>query len=47
MTVDATLAYTEVLIEQLATTDDAREGMAAFAEKRRPRWAAPPEGRRG
>lgn len=47
MTVDETLAYAQALIERLAATDDAREGMAAFAEKRRPRWAALPEDHRG
>ena len=44
MTVDQTLAYAQLLIEKLAASDDAREGMAAFAERRSPRWAAAPEG---
>jgi len=47
MTVDQTLAYAEVLIEKLAASDDAQEGMAAFAERRTPRWAAGPEGKNG
>lgn len=38
MTLDQTLAYAEMMIEKLAATDDAREGRAAFAEKRKPRW---------
>jgi methylglutaconyl-CoA hydratase len=40
MSVDQTLAYAELMIERLAGSDEAREGMAAFAEKRRPDWAA-------
>lgn len=39
LSVDQTLAYAELMIEKLAATDDAREGMAAFAEKRKPNWA--------
>ncbi|MBP0623737.1 enoyl-CoA hydratase-related protein [Cupriavidus consociatus] len=38
MSVDQTLAYAELMIERLAGSDEAREGMAAFAEKRKPRW---------
>lgn len=37
---DETLAYAELMIEKLANTDEAREGRAAFAEKRKPHWAA-------
>lgn len=39
MSIDQTLVYAELMIEKLAATDDAKEGMAAFAEKRRPAWA--------
>lgn len=38
MSADEALAYTESQIVTLAMTDDAREGRAAFAEKRAPRW---------
>lgn len=40
MSVDQTLAYAELMIERLAGSEEAREGMAAFAEKRKPRWAS-------
>lgn len=40
MSVDQTLAYAELMIERLAGSDEAREGMAAFAEKRKPRWTS-------
>ncbi|CAN7747939.1 enoyl-CoA hydratase-related protein [Cupriavidus necator] len=40
MSVDKTLAYAELMIERLAGSEEAREGMAAFAEKRKPRWAS-------
>lgn len=45
MSVDQTLAYAELMIERLAGTEEAREGMAAFTEKRKPRWASVPGGR--
>ncbi|AEI82311.1 3-hydroxypropionyl-coenzyme A dehydratase (plasmid) [Cupriavidus necator N-1] len=45
MSVDQTLAYAELMIERLAGSDEAREGMAAFAEKRKPRWASVQRGR--
>lgn len=38
LSVDQTLAYAELMIEKLAATEDAREGIAAFAEKRKPKW---------
>jgi enoyl-CoA hydratase/carnithine racemase len=34
-----TMAELQELSESLFTSDEGREGMAAFAEKRRPRWA--------
>lgn len=37
---DAALAYTATLLADLWETKDAREGIAAFNEKRKPRWAA-------
>lgn len=47
MSIDQTLAYAELVIERLAGSDEAREGMAAFAEKRKPRWATGGESRHG
>jgi enoyl-CoA hydratase/carnithine racemase len=35
------LAFAETQITLASRTDDAREGLAAFNEKRKPRWAAP------
>jgi enoyl-CoA hydratase/carnithine racemase len=38
MSFDQAIAYTESQIVALAMTEDAREGMAAFNEKRKPVW---------
>jgi methylglutaconyl-CoA hydratase len=38
MSFDQSIAYTESQIAVLAMTEDAKEGMAAFAEKRKPNW---------
>lgn len=38
MSFEQAIAYTETQIGTLALTEDAREGMAAFNEKRPPRW---------
>ena len=38
MSFDQSIAYTESQIAVLAMTEDAKEGRAAFAEKRRPNW---------
>jgi enoyl-CoA hydratase/carnithine racemase len=38
MSFDQAIAYTESQIALLAMTEDAREGMAAFDEKRKPVW---------
>jgi len=38
MTFDEAIAYMESQIALLARTEDAREGLAAFNEKRKPRW---------
>jgi len=38
LSVDQTMAYAQLMIERLAGTNDAKEGMSAFIEKRAPRW---------
>lgn len=38
MSFDEAIAYTESQIALLAMTEDAREGLAAFSEKRKPVW---------
>jgi methylglutaconyl-CoA hydratase len=38
MSFDEAVAYTESQIAFLAMTEDAKEGVAAFAEKRKPVW---------
>jgi enoyl-CoA hydratase/carnithine racemase len=38
MSFDEGIAYTESQIALLAMTDDAREGLASFNEKRPPIW---------
>ena len=38
MSFDESIAYTESQIAVLAMTEDAKEGRAAFAEKRKPNW---------
>ena len=40
---DAALAFAESQIALATQTDDAREGLAAFKDKRAPNWAAPRE----
>jgi 1,4-dihydroxy-2-naphthoyl-CoA synthase len=43
MSFDAALAFAESQIALAAQTNDAREGLAAFKEKRAPAWAATAE----
>jgi enoyl-CoA hydratase/carnithine racemase len=38
MSFDEAIAFTESQIALLAMTEDAREGLASFAEKRKPSW---------
>jgi methylglutaconyl-CoA hydratase len=38
MSFDQSIAYTESQISLLAMTEDAKEGLKAFAEKRKPVW---------
>jgi methylglutaconyl-CoA hydratase len=38
MSFDQSIAYTESQIALLAMTEDAREGLKAFSEKRKPSW---------
>jgi methylglutaconyl-CoA hydratase len=40
MSFDEAIAYTETQIALLAMTEDAKEGLKAFAEKRKPVWPA-------
>ena len=39
MSFDEAIAYTESQIATLAQTEDAKEGLAAFNERRKPRWS--------
>lgn len=39
MSFDQAIAYTEAQISLMPLSDDAREGLTAFQEKRKPRWA--------
>jgi len=39
MSFDQAIAYTESQIALLAMTEDAKEGLASFNEKRKPRWS--------
>jgi enoyl-CoA hydratase/carnithine racemase len=38
MTFDAAMEYAPLMLANMARTEDAREGFAAFAEKRAPKW---------
>ena len=38
MNFDQSLAYMETQVSTIALTEDAKEGLAAFAEKRKPEW---------
>ena len=38
MSFEQAIAYTESQIALLAMTEDAKEGLAAFNEKRKPAW---------
>ena len=38
MSFDQTIAYTESQIALTAMTEDGKEGLTAFAEKRKPVW---------
>ena len=35
---DEALGYAQVMLPVMASTEDAREGMLAFQEKRKPSW---------
>jgi enoyl-CoA hydratase/carnithine racemase len=39
MSLQECFEYAQLMIARMSQTDDAREGMAAFAEKRAPRWS--------
>jgi enoyl-CoA hydratase/carnithine racemase len=39
MGVDAALEYAQFMLANMARTEDAREGFAAFNERRAPRWS--------
>jgi enoyl-CoA hydratase/carnithine racemase len=43
LNVEQSLAYAQLVIEKLAQSEEAREGMQAFAQKRPPAWAVPPK----
>lgn len=40
MSTDSALEYAQFMLANMARTQDAREGFAAFAQKRRPNWTA-------
>lgn len=40
MSTDSALEYAQFMLANMARTDDAREGFAAFNEKRKPNWTA-------
>lgn len=40
MSTDSALEYAQFMLANMARTEDAREGFAAFAEKRAPNWTA-------
>jgi enoyl-CoA hydratase/carnithine racemase len=40
MSTDSALEYAQFMLANLARTKDAREGFAAFNEKRPPNWTA-------
>ena len=44
---DSTAKATADILAQIRTTDEAREGLSAFLEKRRPKWAARGNGEGG
>ena len=44
MTFDQALSLAETMVAPMSMTDDAREGILAFNEKRRPSWPTPSAG---
>jgi enoyl-CoA hydratase/carnithine racemase len=38
MDLDDAFEYTQLMIEKISNTEDAKEGIAAFSEKRPPQW---------